>query len=90
MRIVQNESIVGQTVVMDDTLYINCTFTKCLIVYCGGDFGWQNAQFSTDCIIQFEGPARRLFDFMKQFGLVKIPKPGEPLPQASPSTETIH
>jgi len=90
VRIVQNESIARQTVVMDDTFFGNSTFTKCLIVYCGGDFGWQNAHFSADCVIQFEGAARRLFDFMKQFGLVKIPKPGEPLPQASPNTETIH
>jgi hypothetical protein len=38
---VDNDVVEGKTIFLDDRYFVNCKFTKCSLIYTGGDFGWQ-------------------------------------------------
>jgi len=83
MQIIKDQTFRGVPIVMDGTYFQNCSFEDCTIIYCGGDFGWGGASF-VRCKVDFQGPAVRMYLFMKNIGFAK-----EPTPQAPPiSTNT--
>lgn len=88
------ETIVGktfknQTVVMDDKNYVQCTFTKCEIVYTGGDFSWVNATFD-DCKITITGNAAKTMAFAQQIGLLQPPPQILPGATQMPDAGGVH
>jgi len=72
MEPVYNKTKSNETVVIDDHYFVRCTFNQCNIVYCGGEFGWDQCQF-TNCRISIQGAASRVVAFMNLFGLLRAP-----------------
>jgi hypothetical protein len=70
MEIVQNQTTSGATVALDDKHFANCRFTRCTLIYAGGDFSWSNTTFE-NCQLQFAGAAGRTMRFLGMFGLIK-------------------
>ena len=86
MESAQNQTFNGTTVVLDDKHFLNCRFEKCLLVYGGGDFAWNNCQFA-DCSISLIGAADRTAKFLGHWGILKQ---GEPLTPSAPPSQTIN
>ena len=84
MQPVENKSASGETVVLDDKVFLNCTFTRCRLIFGGGDFQWENTHF-IDCQIQFAGPADRTVNFLRAFNL-KPETIGRPSAPPAPMT----
>lgn len=72
MEPVYNKTKSNEVVVMDDHYFVGCTFNNCMLVYCGGEFGWDRCQFNA-CHINIQGAAGRVLTFMNIFGLVRPP-----------------
>jgi hypothetical protein len=68
MRTVSNQQAERITIVMDDTIFVNCVYTGCKLVFGGGDLHWDNCQFN-NCQVQFIGAADRTINFLKAFRL---------------------
>jgi hypothetical protein len=85
MQPIQNENVSGAVVVLDGKYFMNCTFTDCMLVYCGGDYGWINTMFE-NCRFTFDGAAARTFNLCKNFGMLKG-EPGDPLAQPPTSSK---
>ena len=81
MEIIQDQTLSGTVVLVDGKFFIGCKFTGCRLLYCGGDFGWQNTQFQ-DCNMQFEGTAAKVVKFLQYFELL----PGGPIQHPPTST----
>ena len=78
---VENVNENGTVVFMDGKFFINCRYTKCTLVFTGGDFGWIDSKFD-QCNVRFEGPANRAIKFAQAFNIVSpefvnTPKPSE-------------
>jgi hypothetical protein len=86
MQLVQNETLNGALVVLDGKYFVNCKYTDCNVVFCGGDFAWVNTQFIR-CRVSFDGPAARTFNLCKHFGMLKdsLEPSAEP-----PTSSTVH
>jgi hypothetical protein len=86
MEPVYNKTKNNETVVMDDFYFVMCTFNNCVLVYCGGEFGWDRCQFN-NCRINIQGAAGRVVAFLNIFGLMRPP---DQLPQnvVPPATST--
>ncbi len=84
MQAVQDETLSGALVVLDGKFFVNCKYTDCTLIFCGGDYGWVNSQF-VNCRLNFDGPATRTLNLCKIFGIIK----GEPTDHlAQPPTDT--
>jgi hypothetical protein len=67
MKIVQDKEETGTTVVMDDTSFVNCTFTDCILIYHGGDSAWPGTSF-VNCKFSLQGPAAKTAITLQTFG----------------------
>ena len=69
----------GEIVPMDGYYYINCKGDGCILLFGGGDFGWQSTLW-LNCQITFAGPAKCTLEFLGYFGLKpqKIEQPETP------------
>ena len=67
MTAIENAIETGATVILDEKYFVNCRFTKCTLVYMGGEYGWIDTQF-VDCKIALQGSADRTAGFLKHFG----------------------
>ena len=67
-----------QHVVLDDGVYINCTFRNCSLEYSGGDVYVQNCQ-GEGCQLVWRGAAQRTVMLLQGLGLMPAP----PAPAAS-------
>lgn len=72
MESVYHKDKTNETVFMDDHYFVQCVFTNCTLVYCGGEFGWDQCQF-INCRINIQGAAGRVAAFMNLFGLLRAP-----------------
>ncbi len=88
MQSIENDSKTGAIVHLDGKLFLNCVFTKCQVIYSGGDFGWRNTSFN-DCQLNLEGPAQRTANLLQSFKLLNMDAFKKPTPPASPSTGTV-
>lgn len=86
---IENESKTSVVVYMNNKLFINCDYTKCPMIYCGGDFAWRNTKF-VDCQISLEGAALRTATFLRHFKLFRTDALEKPAPPPSPSTKSIN
>ena len=85
MEPVYNKTKANETVVIDEHYFVHCTFNNCNIVYCGGEFGWDQCQFN-NCRITIQGAATRVMAFLTHFGIIRPP---EQMPQNfAPPTST--
>jgi len=69
MTVVENVVETGTVVFLDDRYFLNCAYTRCTLIFSGGDFSYLNTTF-TDCKINFEGPAQRTVQFLQRFNLL--------------------
>jgi hypothetical protein len=86
MEPVYSKTKTNETIVFDEHYFVRCTFTNCTLVYCGGEFGWDQCQFQ-NCRISIQGAAGRVLAFLNIFGLMKSPDqvpPNVVPPQTSP------
>ena len=73
LELVANRTLVGQTVLIDETHFRNCKILECTLQYSGGPLIFEETELR-GCRYVFSGPARMTFEFMELIGLV-IPSP---------------
>ena len=74
MQFIKNKREQGAVVVLDDTSFVDCTFTNCQILYSGGDYAWTRTNF-VNCNIGLQGHAARTAALLQSFGW-QPPQPG--------------
>jgi len=67
MQIIENQAFTDQVVSIDDKSFINCTFTRCTLLYSGGEINWYDTHW-INCTFSFSGPAARTADLLRLFG----------------------
>jgi hypothetical protein len=83
MQVVENESLSGKTIVIDEKHFVNCKYKNCIVLYGGGDFGWTNTTFE-NCQVTLSGSAQKTANLLTYFGVMKPPNNGG-TPQTPPS-----
>jgi hypothetical protein len=63
-RMVVNETVENETLVLEETLFIDSTIRDCHLVYSGGDFELSNCRLM-NCKIHFMGSAARTNHLLK-------------------------
>ena len=63
-----------QHLVLDNGVFINCTFKNCSLEYSGGDTYVQNCQ-GEGCQLVWRGPAQRTVLLLQGLGLMAPPPP---------------
>lgn len=71
----------NQHLVLDDGVFINCTFRNCSLEYSGDDVYVQNCQ-GEGCQLVWRGAAQRTVLLLQGLGLMAPPVP-PPAPEAS-------
>jgi len=79
MEVIQNETVTGKTVVLDDKHLVNCKYTDCKVLYSGGDFAMTDSAL-VNCQITLTGPAQKTAAVLGMFGI--IPPSGSMPPQS--------
>ena len=67
MKVVENVVLEGGSITLDDTLFIDCKFTKVVLMYSGGEFSCKTSMFN-DCPFFFTGPAGHTLRTLQAFG----------------------
>jgi len=62
----------NQHLVLDEGVFINCTFRNCSLEYSGGDVYVQNCQ-GEGCQLVWRGPAQRTVILLQALGLMAPP-----------------
>ncbi|MFQ5930711.1 MAG: hypothetical protein ACE5MK_13545 [Acidobacteriota bacterium] len=76
MKVIANQDLKSTVVQMDDHHFENCTLTRSVLVFSGGDFSWKNCRFE-NCQIRFTGAAQRTIQFLRHFGMVPQKAPAK-------------
>lgn len=88
MQTVENQSKTSEIVHVDGKMFINCVFTRCQMIYSGGDFAWANTVFN-ECQVTLEGPAKRTAEFLSHFNLFRPEAFAKTAPPPSSSTKKV-
>jgi hypothetical protein len=64
----------GETVELDGSVFVNCVFDGCEIVYAGGETSWRDVTW-LDCKLTFVGSANATIQVLKAVGCV-LSEPG--------------
>jgi hypothetical protein len=67
MQILENQTFTDQVVSIDDKSFINCIFTRCTLLYSGGELNWYDTQW-INCTFNFGGCAARTAELLHRFG----------------------
>lgn len=86
MEVVENKTLNGETVVMDDKFFVNCHLTNCPLLFSGGEVSSRDTKFE-NCPIQFSGAAARTVALLASMGMLK---PGVFTPPAAPPAGKVH
>jgi len=78
----ENETFEKRHVVLDDGIFINCTFKNCSLEYSGGDVYVQNCQ-GDGCQLIWRGAAQRTVFLLQALGLMAAPATPPPVPGPS-------
>lgn len=82
MQLVENEVVSGKTIAVDEKHFVNCRYKNCMVLYSGGDFGWNNTTFE-NCQLTLAGSAQKTANLLTFFGVIKPPTSGGNGPQGS-------
>lgn len=69
MLTVQNQTIEGEVLTIDDTLYSDCVLINCTLEYSGGPVAFERTKMR-GCQYVFFGRARRTIHFLQGVGLL--------------------
>lgn len=69
MHTIQNQTIEGEKLRIDDTRYSDCLLIDCTLEYSGGPVAFERTQVR-NCQYVFFGQARRTVHFLQGFGLL--------------------
>lgn len=72
----ENKVFESQHVILDDGVFVNCTFKNCSLEYSGGDVYVQNCQ-GEGCQLIWRGAAQRTVLLLQGLGLM-VPPPVPP------------
>ncbi|MGO9275536.1 MAG: hypothetical protein ACLQOO_35735 [Terriglobia bacterium] len=78
----ENETFEKRHVVLDDGVFINCTFKNCSLEYSGGDVYVLNCQ-GDGCQLIWRGAAQRTVSLLQGLGLMMTPTAPVPVPGSS-------
>jgi predicted NodU family carbamoyl transferase len=78
----ENETFEKRHLVLDDGVFINCTFKSCSLEYSGGDVYVQNCQ-GDGCQLIWRGAAQRTVFLLQGLGLMVAPNVPVPVPGSS-------
>jgi hypothetical protein len=67
MKVIENVTQKGGMVDLENTLFINCRFEDCVLVYAGGEVMVRNSEFK-DCPFMFVGAAGTVVRALQMFG----------------------
>lgn len=81
VRVLQGKNYHDESFVLDECVFIDCTFKNCDFFYSGGDHEWANAKFD-NCRFHWRGPAKNTFALLQALGILP-PAPPPPTPQSS-------
>lgn len=86
MTLFQNQTFVGQTILLDGNQYFQCRFERCVLRFTRGDFSLKRCPV-LDCEIRPEGEAKVVAQFLADTGAMgPPPRP----PHRSPFSATTH
>lgn len=71
MRVLENQTLENESVVMEDTILIKCVLKNCHIVYSGGDYEWKDVSLQGTCQFHFRDAAGRAQNLFRMLGLMK-------------------
>jgi len=84
MLLVEGEVLTGKAVVLDGKHFHNCRYTKCTLIFEGGEYAETNTTFD-QCNLSFNGAAARTMSVMARFGMIRpVGIPIQP-PTAAPN-----
>jgi hypothetical protein len=69
----ENKVFENQHLILDEGVFVNCTFKNCSLEYSGGDVYVQNCQ-GEGCQLVWRGPAQRTVMLLQGLGLM-VPPP---------------
>jgi predicted NodU family carbamoyl transferase len=68
----ENEVFENQHLVLDEGVFVNCTFKNCSLEFSGGDVYVQNCQ-GEGCQLVWRGAAQRTVMLLQGLGLMAVP-----------------
>jgi hypothetical protein len=72
------EVLSGKAIVLDGKHFHNCRYSKCTVIFEGGEWAESNTTFD-QCNLSFDGAAARTMALMARFGMIRqIPMPIQP------------
>ena len=77
MEIVHNKVVSGEVVPIDDKHFLKCRFTKCTLLFSGGDFAATQTVFD-QCQVQLSGAAQKTAALLTTIGMLPPPNNGNP------------
>ena len=87
MRKIENQTLVRETLDLEEIFFVNCVVRECALFYSGGDFDWINTRFE-NCQLLFRDAAKRTMALAQQFGMLR--QPGEQPAVGGTSTTRVH
>ena len=81
MITIENRVSSGETIPVDDKHFVKCRFTKCNLMFSGGDVALTDTVIE-NCQVQLAGPAQRTASFLAMMGV--LPSPNGTLPVKVP------
>jgi hypothetical protein len=85
MRIIRGKKFSGESFVLEETVFIDCTLENCDLFYSGGDFEWSNTKF-LNCQFRWRGGAKNTVVLLIATGLLKPEAKPAPPATMPPST----
>jgi hypothetical protein len=79
-----NQALQGKSLVLDESVFLNCKVIDCDVYYSGGDFEWVETQF-VNCRFHLRGAAKNTIQLAQMIGMITLQ--AQPPIQIPPSTQ---